>query len=202
MGLVRKIKIAKRKVGKQVKKKLKNFEKNICLTPEEKFLELCFCILVANMSVEKTLDVWKKVGKGFLFLPENKLREKLKKLGYRFYNRAEFIVSARKIMKELEVAIAGENPREWLVKNVKGIGWKEASHFLRNLGFKDFAILDRHVLKLLEENKIITKPKSLTKSFYLETEEKLRNIARKLDISLAELDLYLFYLDTGKICER
>lgn len=202
MELLRKIRIAKEKVGKQVEEKLKEFEKNSLLTPEEKFLELCFCILVANTSIEKTLEVWKKVGKGFLFLSENKLKEKLKELGYRFYNRAKYIVVDRKFIKDLEVAVSSENPREWLVKNIKGIGWKEASHFLRNLGFKNFAILDRHVLKILAENKIINKPKGLTKAFYLETEEKLRKIAEKLGISLAELDLYLFYLDTGRICEK
>jgi len=200
--LVRKIKVVKKKVGKQVEEKLKEFEKNYLLTPKEKFLELCFCILVANTSVEKTLEIWRKVGKGFLFLPENKLKEKLKELGYRFYNRAKYIVADRKFIKNLEVVVKSENPREWLVKNIKGIGWKEASHFLRNLGFKNFAILDRHVLKILTENKIINKPKSLSKTFYFETEEKLKKMAEKLGISLAELDLYLFYLDTGKICER
>jgi len=200
--LVRKIKAIKKKVGKQVEEKLREFEGNIRLTPEEKFLELCFCILVANMSLEKTLEAWKNIGKGFLFLSEDQLKEKLKELGYRFYNRAEYIVADRKFIKDLDAAVASKNPREWLVKNVKGIGWKEASHFLRNLGFKDFAILDRHVLKILVENKIIAKPKALTKTFYLETEEKLRKVAEKLGISLAELDLYLFYLDAGKVCER
>ena len=202
MELVRKIKAIKKKVGKQVEEKLREFEGNTRLTPEEKFLELCFCILVANMSLEKTLEVWRNIGKGFLFLSEDRLKEKLKELGYRFYNRAEYIVADRKFIKDLDAAVASKNPREWLVKNVKGIGWKEASHFLRNLGFKDFAILDRHVLKILVENKIIAKPKALTKTFYLETEEKLRKVAEKLGISLAELDLYLFYLDAGKVCER
>jgi len=200
--LVRKIKAIKKKVGKQVEEKLREFEGNTRLTPEEKFLELCFCILVANMSLEKTLEVWRNIGKGFLSLSEDRLKEKLKELGYRFYNRAEYIVADRKFIKDLDAAVASKNPREWLVKNVKGIGWKEASHFLRNLGFKDFAILDRHVLKILVENKIIAKPKALTKTFYLETEDKLRKVAEKLGISLAELDLYLFYLDAGKVCER
>lgn len=202
MELVRKIKAIKKKVGKQVEEKLREFEGNTRLTPEEKFLELCFCILVANMSLEKTLEVWRNIGKGFLSLSEDRLKEKLKELGYRFYNRAEYIVADRKFIKDLDAAVASKNPREWLVKNVKGIGWKEASHFLRNLGFKDFAILDRHVLKILVENKIIAKPKALTKTFYLETEDKLRKVAEKLGISLAELDLYLFYLDAGKVCER
>jgi len=90
-----------------------------------------------------------------------------------------------------------------LVENIKGIGLKESSHFLRNLGFENFAIVDRHVLKILKEREVIDKiPKTLTKKRYLEIEEKLKNIAKSLNLNLAELDLYLFYLDTKKIPQK
>ena len=88
--------------------------------------------------------------------------------------------------------------REWLVKNVKGLGMKEASHFLRNIGFKDLAIIDFHIVDILVENKIINKPKNLNKE-YIKIEEKLRGIAKKVKLSLAELDLYLWYMETGKV---
>jgi N-glycosylase/DNA lyase len=197
----------KKEVGKEVEKKLKEFEKNFSLPPKQKFLELCFCILVANNPLEKTLSVWNEINKGFLFLPANELKRKLKSLGYRFYNkRAEYIVSARKLIKKIDFVLNSkeeEEIREWLVKNVKGVGWKEASHFLRNLGFKNFAILDRHVLRILYKNKVIKEiPKTLTRRKYLEIEKKLEKIAKLLNITQAELDLYLFYLDTKKICER
>jgi len=197
----------KSKIGKEVIEKLKSFEKNINFSPEEKFLELCFCILVANYSIKKAQFVWEKVNEGFLYLSEEELKEKLKSLGYRFYNkRANYIVLARKYIKEIDSILKEKNEfevREWLVENIKGIGWKEASHFLRNLGFKNFAILDRHVLRILYENKIIDEiPSSLSKKKYLEIEEKLRNLANLLKITLAELDLYLFYLATGRISER
>jgi N-glycosylase/DNA lyase len=129
------------------------------------------------------------------------LREKLKSLGYRFYNRrSEYIVEAREkinLLKEILKEKRKERLRDMLVKNFKGIGYKEASHFLRNLGYKDFAILDRHVLKTLKKYKVIEEiPKTLTKKKYLEIEEKLRKISKKLNISLAELDFYLFYLSS------
>jgi N-glycosylase/DNA lyase len=197
----------KKEVGKEVEKKLKEFEKNFSLPPKQKFLELCFCILVANNPLEKTLSVWNEINKGFLFLPANELKRKLKSLGYRFYNkRAEYIISARKLIKKIDFVLNSkeeEEIREWLVENVKGVGWKEASHFLRNLGFKNFAILDKHVLRILYQNKVIKKiPKTLTRRKYLEIEKKLEEIAKILKITQAELDLYLFYLDTKKICER
>lgn len=89
--------------------------------------------------------------------------------------------------------------REWLVKNIKGLGYKEASHFLRNIGFKNFAIIDFHIINLLVKYDIIKKPRTLTKIKYLEIETILRNIAKNLGVSLAELDLYLWYLETKKI---
>jgi len=201
------IKNLKIKIGEKVESKLKEFEKNFSLSAEQKFLELCFCILVANSSMEKTLQIWKKISAGFLNLPKHDLKERLKNFGYRFYNkRAEYIVETRKLIPEIEKILKNkdeEKIREWLVENVKGIGWKEASHFLRNLGFKNFAILDRHVLRILYENGIIKEvPKTLSRKKYLEIEKKLQDIAKNLNITPAELDLYLFYLDTEKICER
>lgn len=92
--------------------------------------------------------------------------------------------------------------REWLVKNVKGVGMKEASHFIRNIGFggKELAILDRHILKNLKELKVIEKiPKKLTKKTYLEIEEKMREFCKMLGISMYELDMLLWYKETGKV---
>jgi N-glycosylase/DNA lyase len=205
--LIEKIRSLKNEIEKNVKDKLEEFEKNFSLPAEQKFLELCFCILVANAPVKKTLNVWSEIKTGLLFLSKRELKMRLKNLGYRFYNkRAEYIISARKLIEEIDSVLKlgkEEVIREWLVKNIKGIGWKEASHFLRNLGFKNFAILDRHVLRILNENEVIKEiPKTLSRKKYLEIEKKLKDIARILDISLAELDLYLFYLDTREICER
>ena len=194
----------KQKIGENVKNGLKAFEKNRNLSKEEKFIELCFCILVANSSMEKTFKVWKATGNDFLKLSKEQLSRRLKDLGYRFYNkRAEYIVEARNKVDLLEEILKSENEieiREKLVENFKGIGWKEASHFLRNLGYKNFAIIDRHVLKTLKEFGVIEKiPKYLNKKTYLEIENKLRELANKLKISLVELDFYLFYLSSGKI---
>jgi N-glycosylase/DNA lyase len=194
----------KQKIGENVKNGLKVFEKNRNLSKEEKFIELCFCILVANSSMEKTFKIWKTIGNDFLKLSKEQLSKRLKELGYRFYNkRAEYIVEARNKVDLLEEILKSDNEieiREKLVKNFKGIGWKEASHFLRNLGYKNFAIIDRHVLKTLKEFGVIEKiPKYLNKKTYLEIENKLRELSNKLKISLAELDFYLFYLSSGKL---
>ena len=38
-----------------------------------------------------------------------------------------------------------------------------------------------------------------TKKKYQEIEDLLKNIAKETDLTLAELDLYLWYMETGKI---
>ena len=76
---------------------------------------------------------------------------------------------------------------------------KEASHFLRNIGYKDVAIIDFHIIDLLERNGLIKKPKNMTKDKYIEIENILRSLARDVDLDLASLDLYLWYIETGKV---
>jgi len=172
---------------------------------KEWFSELCFCILTANSTAKSGIKIQRELGgEGFLELSGAELRKKLRQLGHRFPNaRARFIVEARKfcgiktIVKNFKDA---RQAREWLQKNIKGIGWKESSHFLRNVGFDDVAILDRHVLAVLHEHKLIDEvPRSLACSRYLEIEEKLRKLARELNIPLGELDLYLWYMKTGNV---
>jgi len=167
------------------------------------FCELCFCILTANFNAERTIRIQKEIGDGFLSLPEKKLAANLRRLGHRFPNtRAKYIVQARQHIKPLSEALRnmrGNGLREWIVKNVKGLGYKEASHFLRNVGYTDYAIIDFHIIDVLAKHGIIRRPKTLTKVKYLEIEETLRGIAKRLGLNLSELDLYLWYMETGKV---
>ena len=91
--------------------------------------------------------------------------------------------------------------REWMVENVMGLGYKEASHFLRNVGLGEgFAILDRHILRNLKRLEVIPEvPVSITKKRYLEIEEKLRSFSREIGIPLADLDLLFWSRETGWI---
>jgi len=91
--------------------------------------------------------------------------------------------------------------REFLVKEVNGYGMKEASHFLRNIGFGEkVAILDRHILKNLVKCKVITEtPKHMTKKHYLEIEEKMRKFCEKHKMDFAELDLIFWSNEAGDV---
>ncbi len=83
---------------------------------------------------------------------------------------------------------------------VRGLGLKESSHFLRNVGYKNLAILDRHILRALKDYNLIQEiPAQLSKGFYYSTEEKLQSFAKRVNLNLAELDLFLWYMKTGVI---
>ncbi|MEM3091673.1 MAG: N-glycosylase, partial [Candidatus Pacearchaeota archaeon] len=94
-----------------------------------------------------------------------------------------------------------EQMRIWLIENIKGFGMKEASHFLRNIGYKDIAIIDFHIINFLVKHNLIRfqKKSSLSIKKYLEIENILRELADKTGLSLGELDLYLWYAETGKV---
>ncbi|NPD87656.1 MAG: N-glycosylase/DNA lyase [Asgard group archaeon] len=196
--------LIKSEVNLTVESKIKKFEELGQQTKEEIFLEMCFCILTANFQAERGVIIHKAIERGFLTLNEKNLARKLKELGYRFPNtRSQYIVESRAQINQIYQLSILEKPeiesREWLVHNIKGLGMKESSHFLRNIGFKDLAIIDFHIIDLLEKYEIISKPITMTKNKYLEIEGILRDIAHKLELYLAQLDLFLWFIETGKI---
>jgi N-glycosylase/DNA lyase len=171
---------------------------------EELFSELCFCIMTANFNAERSIRIQEGLGRGFCTLPEERIESALKEGGHRFPKaRAGYISEAKKHIPGLEKTIRGFGSeaelREWLAKNVKGLGYKESSHFMRNIGFTDIAIVDFHIVDLLVRYGLIERPKTLTPKRYLEIENVLRGIGRKAGLNLAELDLYLWYMETGKL---
>ena len=195
-------------IKQKVDNRLKEFESFVDKKTDEWFSELCFCILTANSKAVTALNIQQELKpKGFCGYCQKDLSETIKRNKHRFHNnKAQFIVDARcyvdikdkvrEIIKEMDEAEA----REWLVKNIKGLGYKEASHFLRNVGYKNFAILDRHIINLMFENGVIKeRPKTLNKKKYLDLEKKFNKIAAEINMSPAELDLYMWYMKTGEV---
>jgi N-glycosylase/DNA lyase len=190
-------------IARTVSQRMKEFRQLGGKSSREIFKELCFCLLTANYSAAGGIKIQKAIDDGFMNFSELELSGKLKELGHRFPNaRARFIVEARKHannIKDILSSFSDEEAREWLVENIKGLGMKEASHFLRNIGFTDCAIIDFHITDILAKNNLIEKPKALTPKKYIEIENVLRRLAEKTSLSLAELDLYLWHIETGKI---
>lgn len=190
----------------KIEKRLNDFKELWKRSDNDDLLEeLIFCLLTPQSRAKVCFDAV------LILKKENfNLDEMLACLkGVRFkYKKSEYIKNALRIFKEknsLKDLIQNFNSvfdlREWLVKNIKGLGYKEASHFLRNIGFgENLAILDRHILKNLYKIGIIEKiPTSLSKRTYLDYEEKMRKFAKKIDIPLEHLDFVLWYKETGEV---
>ncbi|MEM2935209.1 MAG: N-glycosylase/DNA lyase, partial [Candidatus Thermoplasmatota archaeon] len=157
------------------------------LTPQSKAK---FCWQAAKNILEKKLSCEEEIRKEL-----EKIRFKNKKAGYVLNAMENFdkIIENIKNMKAKEA-------REYLVKNIKGMGYKEASHFLRNIGFVNLAILDRHILKNLKNLGIIDEiPKNLSRKKYIEIEEKMRKFSEEISVPMIHLDLLLWCKETGEV---
>lgn len=181
------------------KTKIKRFLRRRIKSKEEVFSELCFCLLTPQSKAELCRATLTKINDNVLLNGnEKKIAKHISSIRFN-RKKAKYIVLARKKFDEIYDKIysniyshskmSRKNPyelREWLVKNVKGLGYKEASHFLRNIGLgENLAILDRHVLRFM-------KAKNLTKKNYIEYEKKFQKVAKKLKLKPAELDIAIW----------
>jgi len=199
--------LQKSKINIEVENRLNDFLSFKDKSQECWFEELCFCILAANAKGRNAYNIQLDLrAKGFLTMTQSELSTAILRHKHRFHNnKARFIIASRKF-KDIKTRIIDQlknngisKTREWLVDNIKGIGMKEASHFLRNTGVFDIAILDRHVLNIMSENNIIEKPKYLTNKNYLKIEEKFISLCFELKMSPAKLDLFMWYMKTGEV---
>jgi len=192
----------------EIQKRLEDFKKIQLSSDGEIFSELCFCTLTPQ---SKAFSCWDAVvslkEKGLLENGDAKKISKVLQKKVRFHNnKAKYIVKNRELFfsKSLKEFILqhpdNKELRKWLAENIHGYGYKEASHFLRNIGFMNLAILDRHILKNLVVLGVIKEiPKSLTEKKYLEIEGKFEEFSKKINISMDELDLLFWSAEAGEV---
>jgi N-glycosylase/DNA lyase len=170
--------------------------------------ELVYCLLTAYASAAMGQRCVDALCHDNVLLEgsEEDIRRVLVETGHRFPNkRSEYIHDTRGLAPMIKETLQGfddsKEARTWLVKNVKGLGWKEGSHYLRNIGYFDLAIIDRHILNNLREFGLLDEDgrKGLTRKTYLAIEELLDVVAERLQLEPGELDLYMWYRKTGKV---
>jgi N-glycosylase/DNA lyase len=188
----------------EIKKRLKDFDSLHKGALKEIFSELCFCLLTPQSNARYCDGAVQELkNTNLLFNGCARAIRRVLAGKSRFHNKkAEYIVAARRnFNKSILNADDVWNVRERLVKKIKGLGYKEASHFLRNIGLgRGMAILDRHILKNLKRYGVIKQiPLSLTAGSYLDIEKKARVFAKKINIPLEELDLLFWSRETGEI---
>jgi N-glycosylase/DNA lyase len=176
------------------------------------FEELCYCILTAGSSAKmgmRTVEALKDI---LLTGSEKELQQRAKAHRVRFWRiRPSYIVTTREYLRDacgmklsrlIESFDCPHARRDFFAKNrsVKGLGYKEASHFLRNIGFPGYAILDKHILNSLREMGVISKGmRPTTQSGYLAIEKRLERFAAEIGIDMDHLDLLLWSRKTGEI---
>ena len=189
------------KTNHLIETRLNEFQELNKKEADEWFSELCFCILTANSKAQNAINIKNEIGSdGFKSYSQEKITEIIRQNKHRFHNnKAKYIVTARKfidIKNILRDFKTGPEAREFIAQNIKGLGFKEASHFLRNVGYCDVAIIDRHILKFMYATKMIDRiPKVVTKKLYLEFE----GILKEITSNLARLDLVIWQHVTGKV---
>jgi len=209
---VEKIRAAHRARRREIRSRLAEFDEVWRSASDERLWEeLVFCIFTAGASARMGLGSVEAVRHLLARGTQDELAEALQRK-HRYPNsRSGYIVVTREFLEgdcrmRLRERLEGfEDPierRDWLARErgIKGLGYKESSHFLRNVGLRGYAILDKHILRCLAEVGVIESPQPPpTRARYLATEERLRRFAGDLGVDFDELDLVLWSMKTGEI---
>jgi N-glycosylase/DNA lyase len=181
-------------------------------TDEQLFEELAFALLAIQSSARSSDSAIRAlVDSELLWNGDAPSIARFLQHRTRFHNhKARYLVQARdrflpvgdpRLRAALDRFPSNRDARTWLVEEVDGLGMKEASHFLRNVGRgEDLAILDRHILRNALRHRVIGRmPRSLTPKRYLAIEDRLIDFAESLGTTVAVLDLLWWSRETGEI---
>ncbi len=197
---------AKPQIRAKVEERIREFREAQQGDEKRWFKELVFCLLTANYSARGAIACIDAL-EDRNALHEGDLEQIKACLDHRHrypQKRSEYIFKAHIHRDDLKRIIQSQPSskvaREWLVDNITGLGMKEASHFLRNVGYLDLAIIDKHILSHMEETGIISeRPKTLTRKKYLEYEALLVRVAETLGMPIGQMDLYLWAKKSGEV---
>lgn len=191
----------------EIKSKLAEFEN----LPESSYIhELFFCLLTPQSKAEKCWQAVEEIKKCEIEKEKNKIESCLKTKTRFYRNKAGYLLEANRKFSSIKQLINSnklpKEIRELLIKNnseyrIKGMGMKEASHFLRNIGKSrnQLAILDRHILEQLKKLGMISDEIKLNNKNYLSIENKMKGFADNIGIPLDELDLLFWKIESGRL---
>jgi N-glycosylase/DNA lyase len=200
--------------GKEIRARLDQFHDVWRRGSDERLWEeLVFCIFTAGASARMGFRAIEAIRPFLMDGKREDMTLALRNAGaHRFpVERPGYIVVTRTYLREhcdmglrkkLQSFADPVERRDWLAreKRIKGLGYKESSHFLRNIGLLGHAILDKHVMSCLMDLEVVESAKPpATRARYLETEERLRSFAREIKIDFDELDLVLWSMKTGEV---
>lgn len=215
---IREIKEHHQENRKEIKDRIREFRDLEEADERRIFQELVFVILTSQTEAEKAWKAAEKLKEKNLLIKDSRgeIQRILEEVEVQYSeNKAKYIVENCNILMQptlddpekglkFKRQIWGKNPeksREWIVDNIKGVSWKGSSHFLRNVGRgKSFAIISGHIVRKMHQLGLIEDlglPRG--RKEYLKYEKKLGEFANDIGISLEELDLVLWSMETGEV---
>lgn len=201
----------------EIESRLQEFEDLREASDRRLFQELSFVIFSSQSSAENAWNSAEEIGEeGLLEYSEDRIADILYENEVQFEeSKASYITENRDNLSQPTLTDPTrslklrnkinpddlEGSRKWIAENIKGLSWKGASHFLRNIGYgNSFAILSQHTVTVLSELdviKAVDPPKN--KKQYMEIEEKVQKFSREIEIDIQALDLVLWSMKTGEI---
>jgi N-glycosylase/DNA lyase len=187
--------------------------------PEEYFYELCFCLCTPQSKAESANAVVERLrGEQFWQRGHDPTAVLADKSHYvRFHHtKAKRLLLAREQWLETASVLRfspkhgnhenhgssaeAEKKRDWLAENINGFGYKEAAHFLRNIGYRGLPILDRHILKHLVRCGVFAEvPPIGTRARYMAAGAAFKDFSIRVGIDMDELDMFFWALEAGVI---
>ncbi len=211
IGIIGELKEIYNTIQPDITKRLSEFREIFKKADNNKiFEELSFCILssgVGPVMAQKSIDA---IGACLHTGDISEVTSSLAQV-HKYPDKAAYLITTREyiksefkynLIKHLSRIEDRLERRNFIAGNrsIRGVGMVQASHFLRNIGFTGYAILDRNILSSLMKLGVIedSKPPSSIKR-YIEKENLMIDFSDKLSISIDELDLLLWYRKNNKI---
>jgi N-glycosylase/DNA lyase len=196
--------------GDRIRERLREFAQ---VPSSAYFYELAYCLLTPQSSAVNADSAVRRLEERSFFEQGDDPTPVLRRRDayIRFHNtKARRLLAVREQFPEIAARLASTPHssheeeihalRDWMIAHVNGLGRKETAHFLRNIGYRGFAILDRHILRNLKYHGALRSvPAALTPSRYSIIEGRFRQFAVDVGIDMDELDLLFWSRETGEI---
>ncbi|MEK6825434.1 MAG: DNA lyase [Nanoarchaeota archaeon] len=194
--------VSYRQHKEKIVQRLSKFEE---LPARNYFNELQFCLLTPQSNAHRCWEAVQEINKLNKQTP-SVIREILRTRTRFHNNKTRYLLEARKNWPSIKQFLTNtdrKSIRNNLAEEILGMGYKEAGHFLRNIGKSNnqIAILDRHILRNLEQLKVITKKDLIIKNakHYKQIEDKFLAFSKQVNIPIDHLDLLFWSKETGEV---
>ena len=189
----------------EIRRRLQDFAS---VPKHRRFYELCFCLMTPQSSavhasmVQADLEQMNFLENGQDVVNVLRAPDRYIRFHHTKHRRLHHAREQWPMIEALlyDTSISEQDRRNRLREIVNGFGMKEASHFLRNIGHRGLAIIDRHLLTNLVTCGVYEEiPSVSTIKCYEDVERKFTDYCESIGIDMDEIDLLFWCAQTGHI---